>query len=127
MCYQCQDQDKAAAQEKLKGFEGAEPAIALRGTYDDPRFASEATLKAPMKEVPSALMLQDEANNRLSKAVEILHDRTAALRHSGVERGEEDRAVRDYGSEVARSISEQAYRTDMAARVIEKILTEMEI
>lgn len=127
MCYQCQDQDKAAAQEKLKGFEGAEPAIALRGTYDDPRFAGEQTLKAPMKEVPSAIMLQDEANNRLTKVVEILHDRTASLRHSGVERGEEDHTMRDYGSETARNIADQAYRTDTAARVIEKILTEMEI
>lgn len=103
-----------------------EPAIALRGTYDDPRFADQP-MTAPQREIPAAIMMQDQANDRLSKAVEILHDRTAGLRHSGVERGEEDRAMRDYGSETARNIADQAYRTDMAARVIEKILTEMEI
>lgn len=123
----CSDCTNHVSEKSLAKDAGYEPPIALRGTYDDPRFAGEATLKAPMKEVPSAIMLQDEANNRLTKAVEILHDRTAALRHSGVERGEEDRAVRDYGSETARNIADQAYRTDMAARVIEKILTEMEI
>ncbi len=123
----CSDCTNHVSENSLAKGAGYEPLIAVRGTYDDPRFAGEQTLKAPMKEVPSAIMLQDEANNRLTKAVEILHDRTAALRNSGVERGEEDRTMRDYGSETARNIADQAYRTDVAARVIEKILTEMEI
>lgn len=99
----------------------------LRGTQEDPRFASEATtLKAPMHEIPHALLLQNEANDRLNKAVEILHDRTMQVRHSQDRAGEE-RAMRDFGSELARNMADQAYRTDLAAQVIEKILTEMEI
>lgn len=120
MCTECQNhvsEDRAEAPKNI--------AAALapgNATYDDP-----ATLKAPMREVPSAIMMQNDANDRLSKAVEILHERTTNLRHSGIERGEEDRAMRDFGSETARNIADQANRTDMAARVIEKILTEMEI
>lgn len=127
MCTECQNHvsEESLAAEKMKSYEGA-PVI-RRGLIsgDEPMLAT--TDAAPMNEVPYAIMMQDQANDRLSKAVEILHGRTAGIRHSGVERGEEDRAARDYGSETARLIGDQANRTDMAARVIEKILQEMEI
>lgn len=123
----CSDCTNHVSEKSLAKDAGYEPPIAVRGTYDDPRFADQP-MTAPQREVPYALMMQDQANDRLAKAVEILHDRTAGLRHSGMERAEDgDRAVRDYGSETARLIGDQANRTDMAARVIEKILTEMEI
>ena len=89
--------------------------------------AADAIAKAPMREIPHALMLQDDANDRLSKAVEILHDRTSGLRNGHMERAQEDCGVRDFGSETARTIADQAYRTDLAAQVIEKILSEMEL
>lgn len=131
MCVDCQNHVseeslKAKAENSIKSYDRAPLALGFdnRSIGDEPMLATAA---APMNEIPYALMMQDQANDRLSKAVEILHGRTAGIRHSGVERGEEDRAVRDYGSETARLIGDQANRTDMAARVIEKILTEMEI
>lgn len=99
----------------------------LRGTQDDPRFTNEdITLKAPMNEVPHAMLMQEQANDRLTKALEVLHDRTSVVRHSQDRAGEE-RTMRDFGSPMAQSISAQAYRTDMAAQLVEQILTEMEI
>lgn len=82
---------------------------------------------APMLEIPHALMLQNAANDRLAKAVEILHDRTSGLRNGHMERASEDRASRDYGSNIARSIADEATRTDLAAQLIEKILSELEL
>ena len=107
-----------------------EPQNQLAGTpspYNGGDMPMAATVAAPMRELPSAMMLQNEANDRLSKAVEILHDRTSGLRSPHVEKEPENRAMRDFGSDTARGIADQAHRTMLAAQVIEKILTEMEI
>lgn len=130
MCIDCRDsQLKAAEIDRSAGnLYGTKPGEFHPGMIEGADEPMLATAAAPMREVPYALMMQDQANDRLSKAIEILHDRTSGLRHSGMERAEDgDRAVRDYGSETARLIGDQANRTDMAARVLEKILTEMEI
>lgn len=123
------DKDVRPMQEvpRSQGGFATEAPDMIRGTHGDPRFANESTtLKAPMHEVPHAMLMQSEANDRLNKAVETLHDRTTPLRHAQDLDGEE-RVMRDFGSELARSIADQAYRTDLAAQVVEKILTEMEL
>lgn len=126
MC-NCIDERDAAA-EKMKSYEGAP--VVRRGLVDgamDEMAHPMMEIEVPQREVPAAIMAQDRANDRLSKAVEILHDRTANVRNGHMERAGEDRAARDYGSETARLIGDQANRTDLAAQIIEKILTEMEI
>ncbi len=124
MCMECNPQTTGDAPDPRSFVGGGTP---VQAGYDPSVDQAATTLKAPMPEVPSAIMLQNEANDKLSKAVEILHDRTSGLRSSSPEREPENRAVRDYGSETARNIADQAHRTYLAAQVIEKILTEMEI
>lgn len=84
-------------------------------------------LKAPMNEVPAAMQSLEQENERLACAIKILFERTAPVRHQSDKEGAEDRAVRDYGSDLARGISDQAFRVSLARQTVEKILTELEI
>lgn len=127
MCSQCrntvsEESLKADAAKSIQSY-GDMPIAPRIGSFDD----DPTTLAAPQREVPAAIMMQDQANDRLSKAVEILHERTSGLRHA-VDRGEDPgKPMRDFGSETARNIADQANRTNLAAQVVEKILQEMEI
>ena len=94
--------------------------------YDHGAEPMPAMTAAPMREVPHSMVMLTDANDRLTKAIEVLHERTASVRAS-FNKEQEDRATRDFASPVAQDIAAQAYRTDLAAQVIEKILRELEI
>lgn len=81
----------------------------------------------PQSEVPHALQRLEQANSQLHEVTKVLHERLAPVRNEHNAQGESDKAVRGYGSEVARRIGEQADRTEMATAVIIKILNELEV
>ena len=101
----------------------------------DPRNAANTTVaggkelaEAPQSEVPHALSRLEMANAHLHEVVGVLHERLAPVRNEHAEQsGQSDRAVRGYGSEVARRIGTEADSAEMASDVIIKILNELEV
>lgn len=101
---------------------------------NDPRNAVNTTVadgkelaEAPQSEVPHALQRLERANAQLHEVVKVLHERLAPVRNEHAEQGQSDKAVRGYGSEVARRIGTEADRAEMASDVIIKILNELEV
>lgn len=99
----------------------------VRPMHEDPRFAGEVATEAPQSEVPHALQRLERANSQLHEVVKVLHERLAPVRNEHAETGQSDKAVRGYGSEVARRIGSEADRAEMASDVIIKILNELEV
>ena len=101
----------------------------LRGTVGDPRFANTEPTPAPQSEIPHALMRLERANSQLHEVVGVLHERLQPVRHETPRKDGDagNKAVRDYGSELARVIGDQANRAEMASEVIIKILNELEV
>lgn len=103
----------------------------VRGTGEDPRFAQDVAMAdpGPQSEVPHALMRLEQANAQLHEVVKVLHERLAPIRNERPQKegDERNKAVRGYGSEVARIIGGQADKAEIASQVIIKILNEIEV
>lgn len=87
----------------------------------------EIAAEERMPEVSHSLARLEQANSQLHNVVKELHERLAPVRNEHSEQGQSDKAVRGYGSEVARRIGMEADRAEVATDVIIKILNELEV
>lgn len=86
-------------------------------------------MEGAQAEVPHALMRLERAQGQLHEVVKVLHERLAPVRNERPQKESDaqKKAVRGYGSEVARAIGQQADMTELASQVIIKILNEIEV
>lgn len=82
---------------------------------------------APQSEIPHAVQRLQMANAHLHEVVKVLHERLAPVRNEHAEQKQDNRAVRGYGSELARILGTEADRAETASEVIIKILNELEV
>lgn len=93
----------------------------------DPRITGVGKLMdEPVREIPQAQAMLDLEVSRLTDVTGLLYQRLQPVLHSVNESGE-DRAARDFGSETARLIADEAYRVSINRQIIEKILNELQV